>query len=178
MVAKLLGLPTKRRVSWANSDLFTPDGVRIEVKASSYWQSWKLIDEFGEPYAEPLRECGAEGSIGFAGLRARDARTVSRTTDPIDYKSDLYVFAFQHERDPERWNALDLTQWEFYVFPVDQLRQFATRRVRLVTLRECQGRSFKAAEFIEVTQKMIADIVRTRPISTSTTASAVSADSP
>jgi hypothetical protein len=103
---------------------------------------------------------------------------VSRTTDPIDYKSDLYVFAFQHERDPERWNALDLTQWEFYVFPVDQLRQFATRRVRLVTLRECQGRSFKAAEFIEVTQKMIADIVRTRPISTSTTASAVSADSP
>ena len=168
MVAKLLGIPTKRRVSWANSDLITPDQVRIEVKSSAYWQSWKLVDEFGESYPKPIRECRDEDSIGFAGLQARDARTVSRPTDLVAYKSDLYVFAFENERDPDRWNALDLSQWEFYVFPVDQLRQFANNRIRLVTLRELQKGPLKAAPFMEVARRMIAEIAASRrPMPTS-----------
>jgi len=36
LVMKLLDIPSVRRLSWANSDIITPDGVRIEVKASSY----------------------------------------------------------------------------------------------------------------------------------------------
>src|ERR1700689_4726483 len=47
MVLKLLGIPSERRISWANSDIITKDGVRIEVKATSHWQSWKLLDESG-----------------------------------------------------------------------------------------------------------------------------------
>jgi len=163
MVAKLLGIPTKRRVSWANSDLITPDQVRIEVKSSAYWQSWKLVDEFGESYPKPIRECRNEDSIGFAGLQARDARTVSQPTDLVTYKADLYVFAFENERDPDCWNALDLSQWEFYVFPAEQLRQFVTtKRIRLGTLREHQGAPLNAERFVEVAKRLIAEIAARR----------------
>ena len=47
LVHKLLGIESLRRVSWANSDVVTssPGRVRLEVKATSYWQSWKVIDQ-------------------------------------------------------------------------------------------------------------------------------------
>ncbi len=54
LVLKLLGIPAVRRVSWANSDIITLEGVRIEIKSTSYWQSWKLIDEVGSVRPMPL----------------------------------------------------------------------------------------------------------------------------
>ena len=77
LVAKLLGIPTPRRVSWANSDLITPQGVRIEVKSSSYWQSWKLIDEFGHPLPEPTHKLPQDRTIAWlARLKAPISRPI------------------------------------------------------------------------------------------------------
>ncbi|MHB0998540.1 MAG: hypothetical protein ACYC27_04775 [Armatimonadota bacterium] len=41
MVAKLLGLDVPIRDSWAECDLITPDGIKIEVKTSAYLQVWQ-----------------------------------------------------------------------------------------------------------------------------------------
>jgi hypothetical protein len=100
MVAKLLGIQTARRISWANSDLKTINGVRIEIKSSSYWQSWKLLDGEGNLYNPPLYPITEKTHITFAGLKARDATLVSKDSDQPDLKSDVYIFAFQHETDP------------------------------------------------------------------------------
>jgi len=120
LVGNLLGLfMGGRRISWANSDLISPGKVRIEVKASSFWQSWKLLDEFGKDREVKSIDETARKRVRFAGLNAGDAVEIA---GPITgNKSDLYVFAFQNQLDHAAWNALDLTQWEFYLLTKEQL---------------------------------------------------------
>jgi hypothetical protein len=135
IVLKLLEIPSKRRLNWANSDIITPKGVRIEVKASSYWQSWKLLDEKGALRPTPLHPVSSESQIRFAGLRARDAVAVPNSSDPQLFKSHVYIFAFQHEKDVERWNAMDLSQWEFYTLPVSVISALRWKSISLPMLR-------------------------------------------
>lgn len=135
IVLKLLGTPSIRRVSWANSDIITAKGVRIEIKASSYWQSWKLIDETGALRPTPLHPVPSEAHIRFAGLKARNADGVPNGSDPQLFKSDVYIFAFQREKDIERWNAMDLSQWEFYALPASAVSVLGWRSISLTMLR-------------------------------------------
>jgi hypothetical protein len=154
LVAKLLGISSTRRVSWANSDIITPEGVRIEVKASSYWQSWKLLDEFGNAYSSPLHPISAKTRIGFAGLKARDAVTVPGPKTKPEFKSHVYVFAFQHEEDSERWDALDLTQWEFYVVSTKKLKELGWKSISLKMLRSLQS-PLNSSAFVEAAKLAI-----------------------
>jgi hypothetical protein len=108
IVQRLLRVKTPRRISWANSDIITPGRIRIEVKSTAHWQSWKFLNEHGEPEVVP-KYTPKEGDVGvrFAGLKARDSTSVDFSKEPV-FKSDLYVFAFQKERNIEKWDALDL----------------------------------------------------------------------
>src|SRR4051794_6120931 len=40
LVAAALGQTESRRIGWANHDITTRSGTRVEVKASGYLQSW------------------------------------------------------------------------------------------------------------------------------------------
>lgn len=134
IVLKLLSIQGVRRISWANSDIITPEGVRIEIKATSYWQSWKLIDEMGALRPTPLHPIPSKTQIRFSGLKARDAVTTSIIPDPQLFKSHIYIFAFQHETDIERWNAMDLSQWEFYTLPVSTVSSLGWKSITLSML--------------------------------------------
>jgi hypothetical protein len=156
MVLKLLGIPSSRRISWANSDIITPNNVRIEVKATSYWQSWKLLGESGAEYASPLYEPAPDSRIRFGGLKARNAVNVADKTGSSSLKSHLYVFAFQHQKDLSLWNAMDLSQWEFYILPASEVEQIGGRSIALTALRSKQA-PLNADTFIEVARKFIDD---------------------
>jgi hypothetical protein len=166
MVLKLLGIPSKRRISWANSDIITQDGVRIEVKASSHWQSWKLLDESGTLRVPPLHpiSLNSRGKIKFGGLRARDAVTVADPSKNVAFKSDIYVFAFQHEEEPEMWNAMDLSQWEFYVLPVKALEDLGWGSVPLKKFRPEQG-PMDAPTFAAKARELIDEVAREKKTS-------------
>jgi hypothetical protein len=162
LVLKLLGIESRRRVSWANSDVVTESGVRIEVKATAYWQSWKVLDEFGKPKAERSHQDGPDSSIRFRGLRARDSSGVTDMAKDRALKSDLYVFAFQHERDIVKWNAMDLSQWEFYVLTSVEVASITpARTVSLARLRSVQ-RPLSAEAFVRVALEKIGVIARSR----------------
>ncbi len=134
IVQKLLGIAATRRILWANSDLITSSGVRIEVKSSAYWQSWKYLDESGQPLAKALHEpTSSRGKIRFTGLMAGDSTQTDRSKK-MDFKSDLYVFAFQNETNLDRWNALDLSQWEFYLVTRQKLVDRGWKSISLQTL--------------------------------------------
>ena len=156
IVAKLLDIPSARRIGWANSDIITPEGVRIEVKASSYWQSWKLLDEFGVARSTPLHPISAKTRIAFSGLKARDAVAVPDPTIQPTFKSHIYVFAFQHETEIEKWNAMDLSQWEFYVLPVKELQELRWRSISLKMLRSKQ-KPLTADAFVDAARQLIAE---------------------
>ena len=95
IVVKLLRHEHPRRISWANSDLITKAGVRIEVKSTAFWQSYKLLDEYGMPRSVmiPARD---EKKLSFAGLRAGDASAEHPELEN-GFKSHLYVFALQRK---------------------------------------------------------------------------------
>ena len=141
----LLGIRTDRRRSWANTDLVSPSGVRIEVKSSSYWQSWKLWDETGNP--KPIKIAGDKERrrIRFSGLKVGDA--VAPSPSNVGYKSDLYIFAFQSQPDPRLWNALDICQWEFYMLTRQELEAIGTKSISLDTVRAKCGAPMSAGEF-------------------------------
>lgn len=159
LVLRLLKIPGARRVSWANSDIITPDGVRVEIKSTSYWQSWKLMDETGAVRPTPLYPVSSKTQIRFAGLKARDAITVPNSIEPQVLKSHVYVFAFQHETDIERWNAMDLSQWEFYVLPSKRLHEFGWKSISLNMLRSQQA-PLSATAFANAARKLIDDAAR------------------
>lgn len=156
LVHKLLETQSPRRISWANSDVMTADGVTLEVKATSYWQSWKWIDGTGKQREKPLYGPTDDSRVRFAGLTARNAEGPANAGDNRALKSQLYAFAFQHEKDYERWNAMDLSQWEFYVFPAKELPSLGGRTVKLLTLRKHQS-PMTAAQFVKCANELIAN---------------------
>ena len=160
LVHKLLGIESPRRISWANSDVVTPSRVRLEVKATSYWQSWKVIDQYGQPYAEPRYTIPKDDSkIRFGGLMARDSSSTTDMSMSRALKAQLYVFAFQHEKYITRWNAMDLSQWEFYVVRAEELAQIGGRTVSLSKLRPKYG-PLTSAEFGTRAKILIEQVAR------------------
>jgi hypothetical protein len=153
LVLKLLDIPSLRRCSWANNDLCTKDGITIEIKVSSYWQSWKMISGNGKLRDEPLRPATRKEAVVFSGLKAWDASDLL-ISEPARFKSQLYVFAFPKEIDYERWNAMDLTQWEFYIRKAGDLSH---ARIRLVDL-ERSTPPLNAEEFRLEALRMIEEL--------------------
>jgi hypothetical protein len=165
LVLRLLNIPSSRRISWANSDIITPAGVRIEVKSTSYWQSWKLLDEAGIERSIPLRSILPESKVRFAGLKARNAVGIPDSAEPLTFKSHVYVFALQKEREAELWNAMDLSQWEFYALPASTILDLGWRSVSLSTLRAEQKKlsgheRLTAETFPEIAGRLIEDAAR------------------
>ena len=160
IVHKLLGVHSPRRVSWANSDVITPTGVRFEIKSTAFWQSWKLRNERGNIEVKPKHSTPLDDrKIRFQGLKARDS-TSPAFSDPRTFKSHFYIFAFQNERNPSNWNALDLAQWEFYLVNVTELERLGWASISLATLRS-KFQCLSAPELSEAGRKAIADNVAT-----------------
>ncbi len=153
LVHKLLAVPSQRRVSWANSDIITPGGTRIEVKSTAYWQSWKYLGEDGRPLSQPIHlPTNDDKKIRFSGLKARD----TNWSKVKDFKSHFYVFAFQHEKDLTKWDALKLEQWEFFWVPVQALRELGWASISLHTLRRQFG-TLTASQLAECGRSAIAE---------------------
>jgi len=157
LVHKLLHIQTLRRCSWANSDIITPGGTRIEVKSTAYWQTWKFLNEYGELEETPKHKALTDDNkIRFAGLMARDSTSTDWSKTPT-FKSDLYVFAFQSEKEIEKWNALDLNQWEFFLVSAAELSRLGWKSISLTTLRKQFG-SLTATELASRGRMEIAQI--------------------
>ena len=110
LVGTLLGLPMRSvlRAIQAGGELALPGKAVIEVRAASVLGSWNLAGpaESTKPVTDPTKIVfrGLRGAAGVAASLARLA-------------SGQVVFCFQSERDPAKWDAWDLSQWEFYVVP-------------------------------------------------------------
>lgn len=109
IVALALGIADQGvRVGWAAYDLETPDGIKVEVKASAYLQSWHQT---------------AHSDIRFS---IRPASAWDEVTNEYTEKkrhSDVYVFALLHHKDKATVNPLNLDQWTFYVLATSLLDQ-------------------------------------------------------
>ena len=106
IVASTIDGVDKPRDEWDPYDLETKNGLKIEVKSSSYFQSWqqkrKSTINFG---IQPT-----EDEYSGSGIKER--------------RADLYVFCvLAYEEDDGKVNPLDLSQWDFYVLETKVLNE-------------------------------------------------------
>lgn len=98
VVANLLGIERACRDPWAECDLVTATGLRIEVKAAAYRQSWH---EDGAPPSK----------IVFGGLHGRRLQN-GRYVETGTYNADLYIFCLIDNRDLAA-DPFDLDCWQW-----------------------------------------------------------------
>jgi len=100
-----LGITDKPREEWNAYDLTTPTGLKIEVKSSSYLQSWeqtnlsKII--FGIQPTEDILENN--------GGKIR--------------RSDIYIFCVLSHQNKDTVDPLNLSQWDFYILNTSVLNE-------------------------------------------------------
>ena len=124
LVARALGDERATDVGWDTYDVRTPDGVRIEVKAFGYLQSW------GQ--AKPSR-------ITFSRLTSRTWSDMDGWSTDLDVRADLFVFAVHTCTDAALYDAHDLAAWDFYVLPAAMVQSLSTRSIGLATVRRHAG---------------------------------------
>ena len=95
------------RDPWATFDLETPEGVKIEVKSSSYVQSW-------------AQSSLSRISFGIAPSYAWNAEIGDFEGEPKRH-AKVYVFALLAHRDKSTIDPMNFDQWKFYVLPTTEL---------------------------------------------------------
>ena len=112
LVALAVGAADDTRGSgWTSYDIKTPDGIKVEVKSSAYIQYWAQ-----------KKESTPRFSIRPAFTWNPDTDTYS---DEKIRDSDIYVFCLHKHRDKETLDLLDVSQWDFYIFPTAALEREA-----------------------------------------------------
>lgn len=100
LVASALGISREDRISWNSYDLLSNEGIKVEVKASAYIQTW------GQERLSDIR-------FGIQPTFAWDAETNVYDTE-MRRQSDIYVFCVLKHTDQETIDPLDARQWDFY----------------------------------------------------------------
>jgi len=107
LVAQAIGSADGIRVEWDAVDLRTLRGTTIEVKASGYVQTWKQVS-----IASP--KFSIKPSLGWDAGSNSSAQSPTRS-------AQLYVFALHHHEDKATIDAMDVSQWSFFVVPTAEL---------------------------------------------------------
>ena len=89
------------RISWDKYDVLSPEGIKIEVKASGYIQAW------------PQQKLS---SITFSIRPTYGWNADTNTYDEECVRqSDVYIFCLHKHTNQDTINILDTGQWTFFV---------------------------------------------------------------
>lgn len=143
IVARALGCGSSCRVNWEAADLRLPSGLRVEVKAAAYRQSWTKGDVLS--------------NIRFSIRPAYGWSFETNESSPEQRRNaDLYVFCVLDNRQPTPLDPLDLTRWQFHVLPVRVLdeRCPGQKTMGLATLQRLQPSTCSFAELAETVARV------------------------
>jgi hypothetical protein len=143
LVARALGLPTDVRTEWDACDLRMSDGRRLEVKSAAYLQSWS-------------QRSHSTISFDIALKRGWDAATTSSA--PVACRSaDVYVFALLAHQDKTTLDALDVSQWRFYVLAARQLDEAypTQKRIGLHSLERLAPAPFEYSQIRDAVETVL-----------------------
>ncbi len=109
LVKIAVGDQSETRINWDKYDILSPEGIKIEVKASGYIQSW---------HQERLSTI----SFSIRPTYGWDAVTNTYATEKTR-QSDVYVFALHKHTDQDTVDVADIRQWTFFVLPTKILNE-------------------------------------------------------
>ena len=118
IVAQALGVSNdKTQDAWAPYDLDTPGEIKVEVKSSSYVQSW-------------AQSRLSSISFDISPSHAWDA-TTGEFDDEYRRQADVYVFVVLTHQDQSTVDPMNLDQWKFYVLSTAALNEHFKDQKRL-----------------------------------------------
>ena len=123
IVARAMDADHTSRTNWEPYDLMA-NGIKIEVKASGYIQSWAQNGLSKIQFGIPKTVAWNQESGRYEGGKTRHA--------------DVYVFCLLKHREQESINPLDLSRWEFYVVPTEMINKWYGDR-ESITLKSLQN---------------------------------------
>lgn len=144
LVARAIGDPSPLRMAWDNFDVTTPSGIRVEVKSSAYLQSWYQ--------KEPSK-------ITFSGLTGREwSAKTGVMAEERTLRADVYVFAINTCRQPEDYDGLRLSDWEFRVMNAAELAEAGPgyRSITLAFLNKHAEPAYRLEELKDVVKEAYA----------------------
>ncbi|MDO3384962.1 hypothetical protein QWI17_03800 [Gilvimarinus sp. SDUM040013] len=107
IVASSIDALSSLREEWDEFDVVASSGLKIEVKSSSYLQSWQQN--------KPSRI-----SFGIQPTGTSQTRGEEKSR-----KADIYVFCVLAHKDMSSVNPLSLEQWDFYILSTSVLNEKA-----------------------------------------------------
>ena len=132
LVARALDICDEDRIEWENYDLKAKDGTKIEVKTTGYVQTWhKAADKNSSP------EWDVEPKEDSYGRQSGKRRW-----------SDVYIFCLNTEKDPQRYDALDLAKWCFWVVPTGVLNSKIPTQKSITSIKKFEAWGAKRTGFI------------------------------
>lgn len=111
LVAQALGDQSTVRVEWGPWDVQAADGTLVEVKTTGRLQSWTT-----QKLSMPKWSFKSVKASKVWSHELGDWVEVNPAS-----RVHVWVFALHTAEDPERYDPLDLEQWEFRVLPHRQL---------------------------------------------------------
>ena len=105
IVASTIDILDKPREEWDAYDLKTKNGLKIEIKSSSYLQSWKQKEL-------------SKIIFGIQQTGSSQSNSLERNR-----KSDIYIFCVLSHKDKNTVNPLNLNQWDFYILETKVLNE-------------------------------------------------------
>ena len=109
LVALAVGAAQGVQDEWADYDVLTPDGNRVEVKTSGCIQTW--------------RQTGLSvPTFNIGRTQSWDPKT-NIWNKAETRQSDAYVFCLHHHQSQSTIDPLDMSQWTFYVLPTADLNR-------------------------------------------------------
>lgn len=108
IVASTIDVLENPREEWDAYDLITNKGLKIEVKSSSYLQSWEQTELSKIIF-------GIQPTIAWTSTNKR--------SQELKRQADIYVFCVLAHKDKNTVNPLNLTQWDFYILDTKVLNE-------------------------------------------------------
>ena len=148
LVAPALGVDHGVRTEWDAYDMKTDSGIKVEVKASGFVQSWAQ---------EKLSRIGFD----IAPKLGWEASTTTSATEAAR-PADVYVFAVHAHIHQASIDPLNVSQWEFYVLGTTVLDQECSNQKRL-SLAALQRLCPKAVPFEGIGEALAQEAGRQAP---------------
>ena len=142
IVAKALEIDKNVRNEWDSYDL-NYKGIKIEVKTSSYLQSWN-------------QKSLSKIIFRINPTRAWDYNT-SKFAEESKRQSDLYVFCLLNQKEKSDVDPLNLSQWDFFILITSILNEKAPEQktISLSSLKKMKPYEVKFIDLKKVVDKII-----------------------
>jgi hypothetical protein len=108
IVTSTIDILDKPRDEWDAYDLKTKNGLKIEIKSSSYLQSWRQKEL---------------SKIIFGIQPTYFLENINKYSKERTRQSDIYIFCVLSHKDKNSVDPLNLSQWDFYILETKVLNE-------------------------------------------------------